>query len=256
MPGEDIDEAGQAGREGAAHGGPDAGASGTGASGTGGTDQGGLGVEDSLALIAAQRASVGQRLEPNPVLLYGLWSVTYLLGFGGLHLVRADVAGVPLPVAGGLFALLIVLALVLTGVHTRRVTSGLRGVTAETEGMVGKTYLLGFASVIAVAEALRWQGASEEVLALAWPGLSLLVVGVMYMLTAAMWRFRVQFYLGAWVLLTDAVAVLLGDRVAYLVLALAGGGGFLAGAVVCAILRDRNPARVRMRLPGSGGGRR
>jgi len=52
-----------------------------------------------------------------------------------------------------------------------------------------------------------------------------------------LWRDRVQYGLGIWILAVDAVSVFAGVPGNYLLLSLAGGGGFLAAAASFAARR-------------------
>lgn len=166
-------------------------------------DGGDLSPAESLALIEQQRGRVERTLEPNVVLIYAVWGASWALGFAGLYLGYRDV--VPLVAAGVLFFLLLVSAMVVTGVHIARATRGVRS-------------------------------------ALLGPALSLLVVGLLYLGGGAVWRDRMQYGLGVWILAIDAVSVFAGVPGNYLLLSLAGGGGFLAAAAWFAVRRRAVPA--------------
>ena len=64
-----------------------------------------------------------------------------------------------------------------------------------------------------------------------WTTLPPLLVGVLYMMGAAVWQDRAGFGLGAWILAITCLAALAGLPGVYLVMSLAGGGGFLAAAM-------------------------
>jgi hypothetical protein len=75
-------------------------------------------------------------------------------------------------------------------------------------------------------------GASPEVISLAANAIAALVVGLLYIAGGLLWCTTSMYVLGAWMVLTGAAAALTGLPDSYLVMALAGGGGMLAGAVV------------------------
>jgi len=89
-------------------------------------------------------------------------------------------------------------------------------------------------------------GASTEVMALASNAFACIVVGLLYLGGAVAFDSRGLFVLGVWILVTAAAATFAGLPFTYLVMALAGGGGFLVMAGVEHVLR------VRRRRPGPG----
>lgn len=204
------------------------------------TDGGDLSPAESLALIEQEQGRVERTLGPNVVLIYAVWGAAWALGFAGLYLGYRDV--VPLLAAGLLFFVLLVSAMVVTGVHIARATRGVRGISSEVGAMVGWNWLLGFACVGAILGGLDRVGTTEEQSALLGPALSLLVVGLLYLGSGAVWRDRVQYGLGIWILAIDAVSVFAGVPGNYLLLSLAGGGGFLAAAAWFAVRRRAVPA--------------
>ena len=198
-------------------------------------DGGGLSPAESLALIEQQQGRVERTLGPNIILLYGTWGAAWFLGFAMLYL--AYRGGMPLVVGGLVFAGLQLAAIVVTGVHIARATRGVRGVSSEVGAMYGWGWLLGFGCVGAIITGLVRVGITEEQSALLNPALSLLVVGLLYLGGGALWRDRVQYGLGVWILATDAVSVFAGVPGNYLVLSIAGGGGFLVAAAWFAVRR-------------------
>ena len=198
-------------------------------------DGGGLSPAESLALIEQQQGRVARTLGPSAVLLYGTWGAAWFLGFAVLYL--AYRGALPLVVGGLVFAGLLLAAIVVTGVHIARTTRGVRGVSSEVGAMYGWGWLLGFVCVGAIITGLVRVGITEEQSALLNPALSLLVVGLLYLGGGALWRDRVQYGLGVWILATDAVSVFAGVPGNYLVLSIAGGGGFLLAAAWFAVRR-------------------
>ncbi len=198
-------------------------------------DDGSLTAEQSLALIESQRARVEAETDVDPVLLYGVWGAAWLVGFGlwALTALQADggrVLDLPDPLVGGVFAVLIVSAAAVTTWHGVRAGRGLRGEGQMRGAMYGWSWFLAFVGLFAVMSAIGRQGASDELMSLLSPLLACLLVGVMQMMGGAVWKDRALFAIGVWVLLCTAVAGLLGLPNFYVVMSLAGGGGFLLGA--------------------------
>jgi hypothetical protein len=74
-------------------------------------------------------------------------------------------------------------------------------------------------------------GASEAVIGLFGSAGPVLVVSVMYLAGGALWHDRTMFVVGAWLALTVGVAVMFGAVTFDLIMAIAGGGGFLGAAL-------------------------
>lgn len=210
---------------------------------TEGTTQ--LSAAESLAVIEDQRVRVGRELDVNPVVLYATWGVAWTLGFTAFALTAAEVVRAPWWAGGTVFFALLIGAMVITAVHITRATRGIRGVSAEVGAMYGWSWALGFGALAAINSGLINMGLTDQQIAVLWPATSLLIVGVLYLAGGALWRDRFQFGLGVWVLVTDAVSVFAGVPANYVVLAVAGGGGFLVAAAWFAVRRNRSAGRSR-----------
>lgn len=194
-----------------------------------------------LALVEAERASTSAAIEPDPRLLYGAWGLAWLLGFATLYVSRADSGPVdvaPVP-AGIAFFVLLASAMATTGVHMARRFAGVRGVSSRVGAMYGWAWLIGFASYAAIMGGAARAGVEDPVMGLLWSAGSGLVVGLLYLAGGALWQDRVQYGLGAWILLISGAGALAGTPGIYLVMSLAGGGGFLLAAAFFAIRRSR-----------------
>ncbi|MGJ7439616.1 hypothetical protein [Aquipuribacter sp. MA13-6] len=190
---------------------------------------------EQLRLVAEQQARTHRALAPDERVLLGAWGTAWLVGFGVMWLaspLREGGALVPLPglFVGLLFFVLLLGAAIVTGVYSVRAYRGVAGPSARTGAMYGWGWFLGFGLVTCVALTAERLGAPPDVTALLWPALSGLVVGLMYVAGAAVWDDPLQFAIGAWILVTTGVGCLLGLLPLYLVMGLAGGGGFLAAA--------------------------
>lgn len=192
-----------------------------------------------MALIEDQRAQVGRELDVNPVVLYTAWGLAWTLGFTAFALTAGEVVAAPRWAAGIVFFALQITAMVITTVHVTQAARGIRGVSAEVGAMYGWSWALGFGALAFINTGLVRLGLTDEQTAVLWPASSLLIVGVLYLAGGALWRDRFQFGLGVWVLVTDAVSVFAGTPANYVVLAIAGGGGFLVAAAWFALRRSR-----------------
>jgi hypothetical protein len=172
-----------------------------------------------LELLQAQQRRVEQRqLAPVPWLL-AVWGVAWLVGF--LLLWSALPGGnpwfrVPGAVAGVIFAVLIAAAIACSAVY---------GISWSVSG----------AAFALVGVGLVRNGMSTELASIYFPSAFSLMVGVLYLAGAALWRNVGQLVLGIVLLVVASIAPFFGHPTNNLVMALAGGGAFLVGAVATAV---------------------
>lgn len=196
---------------------------------------------DMLALLEEEKARTQQALGPDPRVVFGAWGMAWLLSFLTLWAAASDESpvDVAMPVAAVFSTICLVTAMVLTIVHIGRRTVGLRGVSSTTGALYGWAWFLGFAALTAIMQGGIRAGMPEETMALLWPSLAGLVVGLLYMAGGALWQDRLQFGLGAWILISSAAAAFAGYPSVYLVMAFGGGGGFLLAAAFFALRKVR-----------------
>ncbi len=189
------------------------------------------------SIIDDQRGKVSEQLDLDARILFGAWGTAWLVGFGLQWLAaRGDVDSV---VAGATFGGLMVLAGVVTAVHSARRSAGVRGPSARQGAMYGWSWSLSFAGIVGLSVGLSRLGADSEVVGIVMTVASALLVAALYMTGGAMWGDVTFFALGAWIAVVTAVAAVIAGEATPLVMALAGGGGMLAAAGRDAVLRRR-----------------
>lgn len=186
----------------------------------------------SLAIVADQRRAVRRALAPDNRLLFGAWGVAWLVGHLLLWVSRATPAGPPAPWAFFAFALLIVGAVVVTIVHSATRGRGVTGPSTTAGAMYGWAWTIGFVGLTLIMTGLQRAGLDGELLSLAWFAMPSLLVGMLYLAAGAMWLARELYVLGIWILVVGGAATFAGFPGAFLVLAFAGGGGFLVMALI------------------------
>ncbi|WP_337062464.1 hypothetical protein [Kineococcus sp. G2] len=194
-----------------------------------------------LALIEDQQRLVRRAVGVDARLLYGVWGLTWLAGFGLAAATggREPLLSVPDALPGAVLAVLLTGAGLTTLLHSVRVGRGLSGPGARTAVLYGWSWVLGFLALTAVNTAVVTTATGPAVADLLWPASSGLFVGVMYLFGGTLWREPAQFGLGAWLLLTTAGGALLGPPALLWVMSLGGGGAFLAVAARYALRRGR-----------------
>lgn len=211
----------------------------------------GLDPAETLRLIRQQQEAARDATEPDGRLLFGAWGLAWLIGYLAMWL-SADAAGRPAGWAGWVLTGCIVGAVGFTIVHSVTRTAGLRGASARVGAMYGWTWFLAFTVFGVMLGAMGDAGASYEVMAIASNGFACLIVGLMYIAGGLLFEEVRMYAVGAWMLVTAGLAAFAGLPSVYLVMAVAGGGGFLAMAVVEHVLRNRRRSPGPLRTEGGG----
>lgn len=214
----------------------------------------GLDPAETLRMIREQQERARDATEPDGRLLFAAWGLAWLIGYLAMWS-TAHATGTPAGWAGWLFAGCIFGAMAFTIVHSVTRTAGTRGASARVGALYGWTWFLAFTAYGVVIGAMGDAGASFEVMSAAANGFASVIVGLMYIAGGMLFCENRMSVVGVWMLVTAALAALAGMPNTYLVMAVAGGGGFLAMVVV------EQGYRSRRRSPGSpteraeGGGR-
>ncbi|WP_127819596.1 hypothetical protein [Microbacterium sp. CPCC 204701] len=215
------------------------------------TDDEPLDPAGMLALVEDQRRSVvGQIASFVPAILTA-WGIVWLIGFGTLWLIDglAPAFALPVPLAVSIFIVLLAAAILVSAVLGARSGRGRRGNRGEAfSGIVyGATWAVGSLAIVGFAQGLLYNGMPAGLFSVFYPVAYALFAGIMYVLSAALWRAVPMLVLGLWTLAVAVAAPFFGAPTHYLVLALGCGLGFLALAVASSI----HLARLRARATGN-----
>jgi hypothetical protein len=195
-----------------------------------------LDARQAADLLQRSADQARERLMVNQPQIYAAWGLAWLIGCGAMWL---SVLGQhPFRGAAGWASAIldtgIVLAIVATAITVGRATRGIGGISARQGMMYGLSWPAGFVSLFTIIGAAAHFGASPKVLGVLGAAGPLLLVGLIYLLAAAMWLDRVMFWIGVWDLLVAAIGAWTGPVVVLFLNAVAGGGGFLAAAALLA----------------------
>ncbi|MET0736591.1 MAG: hypothetical protein ABWY55_13230 [Microbacterium sp.] len=189
-----------------------------------------------LEIVRAQQDRVNRRMAANvpPILL--AWGIAWFVGFGLLWFIDGakPAVSIPLPVAVVIFIVLMAGALIATAILGIRSGRGIRSTpdSAFTGSVYGMTWTIGFVAIAVFGTALIRNGMPPELANIYYPTASTLFVGIMYILAGGIWRSRAALAMGGWIVLVALVAPFFGYPANYLIFSLAGGGVFLASALV------------------------
>ena len=195
------------------------------------------GPEEALAVVDAQRSTYLKRHEIKAAPLLTAWGLAWLVGYAALALYREpdyDLPRVPYLFFCGCLAA----ALLFTFAYIIPKARGVRGRSSREGTYCGLAWTLGMSlgavilSRLNVPLAAVNTGQANEVASVVSNAVPCLVVGVIFLMSAALWNEVVMGVLGGWILLITLVVTIAGMPWAWWIMSVAGGGGMLVAAVV------------------------
>ena len=195
------------------------------------------GPEEALAVVDAQRSTYLKRHEIKAAPLLTAWGLAWLVGYAALALYREpdyDLPRVPYLFFCGCLAA----ALLFTFAYIIPKARGVRGRSSREGTYCGLAWTLGMSlgavilSRLNVILAAVNTGQANEVASVVSNAVPCLVVGVIFLMSAALWDETVMGVLGGWILLVTLVVTIAGMPWAWWIMSVAGGGGMLVAAVV------------------------
>jgi hypothetical protein len=198
------------------------------------TDDDQLDVHEAAAILADARDRALRELRASYPLLFAVWGLFFLIGYGVLWLsVRGQhpYSG-PTPAALLVLTLLLAAAAVTTVIIAGRAYTGIGGASAAQRRVHGLAVALGLAGVFTLEGGLAHAHASDSVLGVYGAVAPLLVAGVVYAASPAVWQDWATRVLGAWVVLVAAGSAYAGPVGVWGVAGLGAAAGFWAMAAV------------------------
>ena len=205
------------------------------------------GPEEALAVVDAQRSTYLKRHEIKAAPLLTAWGLAWLVGYAALALYREpdyDLPRVPYLFFCGCLAA----ALLFTFAYIIPKARGVRGRSSREGTYCGLAWTLGMSlgavilSRLNVLLAAVNTGQANEVASVVSNAVPCLVVGVIFLMSAALWNEAVMGVLGGWILLVTLVVTIVGMPWAWWIMSVAGGGGMLVAAVVASATRSKRGA--------------
>ncbi|MDQ1552908.1 MAG: hypothetical protein QOD50_2330 [Actinomycetota bacterium] len=193
----------------------------------------------ALAVLNNQQRIVSGRLGSNVWIITGTWGVAWLLGFLVIWAMDSHFSGFALQTWLGwtIFAALFAAAIVVSAVLGIRSGRGIRSNSANsfTGTVYGVTWAVAMLSISVFGAGLLSHGMTAGLADLFYPSAYTLLVGILYLAAAAIWRIVQMIVAGAFLVLLAVVAPFLGHPTNYLVFGIAGGAMFLTLAIVGAV---------------------
>jgi hypothetical protein len=197
-----------------------------------------LDVHEAAAILADARDRALRELRASYPLLFGVWGLFFLIGYGVLWLsVRGQhpYTG-PTSVALLVLTLLLAAAGVTTVISVGRAVTGIGGTTAAVRRVHGLAQLLALAGVFTLEGGLAHAHASDSLLGVYGAVAPLLVTGVVYAASPAIWQDWSTRALGAWLVLVAAGSAYAGPVGVW---GVAGLGAAVGLWVMAAVARRR-----------------
>ena len=195
------------------------------------------GPEEALAVVDAQRSTYLKRHEIKAAPLLTAWGLAWLVGYAALALYREpdyDLPRVPYLFFCGCLAA----ALLFTFAYIIPKARGVRGRSSREGTYYGLAWTLGMSLGAVILSRLNVllvavnTSQANEVASVVSNAVPCLVVGVIFLMSAALWDETVMGVLGGWILLVTLVVTIAGMPRAWWIMSVAGGGGMLVAAVV------------------------
>jgi hypothetical protein len=193
----------------------------------------------ALAVLADQQRIIANRFGSSIRIITGAWGVAWLCGFLSIWLMDAGVKSIVLPTWLGwtIFAVLFAAAIVVSAVLGIRSGRGIRSNSANafTGAVYGISWVVSILGINAFGAALLTHGMTAQLADLFYPSAYTLVVGIMYLAAAAIWRVGQMVVAGAVLIVLGAGAGFFGHPTNYLVFAIVGGALFFGLAFASAV---------------------
>ncbi|WP_086844582.1 hypothetical protein [Amycolatopsis kentuckyensis] len=193
-----------------------------------------MSAEESLNLIARQNRRTRRELGGGPARMLAAWALAWIVGWGFTYVTVQPGVAIPGWVAGGIVVPLLFLgAMAYTAYVNIRAGRGIRGPTRTVGAMYGYGWSLSSIGLTVIdIRITQFHALSSDQVSLLWSGTWLLLTGVMYLAGGMVWQDKLMYGLGAWMIVSAALSVLVGYPHNFLVLTVCGGGGFLLAAIV------------------------
>ena len=197
-----------------------------------------MSVQEAAAVVQDARARARKELVISTPLVYLAWGLVWLVGYGAMWLsVRGQhpytgPSGVSMAAVFVLAGFAVAAVLVIAN----KAAAGIGGRSVRHRRIIGATWAIGYLSLLIVAPAISSSVSTRTLAFISFAG-PVLLVGLVYILAAALGRNRQAFVLGAWLVIVGIGCAWLAPATILAACAVAGGGAFLLTAVIETRLR-------------------
>ena len=205
-----------------------------------------LDLRAALDVVEDAERAARRSLAGNTGLVYLLWGLTWVVGYGALLSSKEGwlplAHGTALVILGVSLAVTTISTVVLFGLSAR----GIRGTSAFQGGMYGVAWALGFTVMGALSGIISAAISDFWLRGMLINSIAVLIVGLLYITGGTTFNDRRQSFLGIWLLVVTLAGLITGPDAFLGVFLFLGATGFLAAALT-EFLRTR-----RRRTAGTG----
>lgn len=199
-------------------------------------DDAGMDAQQATAIVRQARERARRELAVRRPVLFAIWGVVVLAGYGAIWLSVREQHPFHGPTVPAIVtaAALFLAAMVFTAWATDRATRGVGGPSLLQRGIFVLALAAGWSTLGNITRAAAHAGASRPLIALIAAAAPLLVVGLVFVASCAIYGTldRPRLALGLWLLAVAAGGAWGAPVTNLAVYALAGGGGILLMAVI------------------------
>lgn len=200
----------------------------------------------ALAIVQNAERSTRRQLNGNTPLVYLLWGLAWLAGYGALEGSRRGWLPLEPPSALVVLGAVLLVATAATVALSVRGSLGIRGHSAFQGGMHGASWVLGFL-IMGILSMIIGRAVDDFWLrGMLINSIAVLIVGLLYIAGGTTFNDRRQCWLGVWLLVVTAAALISGPDHFLTVYLYLGSGGMLAGSLAEYLAtRSRTPGVSR-----------
>ena len=197
-----------------------------------------MSVQEAAAVVQDARARARKELVISTPLVYMAWGLVWLVGYGAMWLSVRGQHPYTGPSGASMAAVFVLACFAVAAVLViaNKAAAGIDGRSVRHRRIIGATWAIGYLSLLIVAPAISSSVSTRTLAFISFAG-PVLLVGLVYILAAALGRNRQASVLGAWLVIVGISCAWLAPATILAACAVAGGGAFLLTAVIETRLR-------------------
>ena len=191
-----------------------------------------LDLHRALEVVQDAERSARRNLTGNTALVYFLWGLTWVIGYGSLWGSQKGWLPLEREPALGILGVALAVATVSTVVIFTRGSRGVRGQSAFQGGMYGAAWALGFTVMGALSAVIGRTIDDFWLRGMLINSIAVLIVGLLYITGGTTFNDKHQAILGVWLLLVTVAGLISGPDHFLTVFLFLGSTGMLLAALV------------------------
>ena len=192
-----------------------------------------MSVQEAAAVVRDAHARARRERVICAPLVYAAWGLVWLLGYGGMWLSVRGQHPYSGPSGVSIAAVFVLAGIAITTVLAiaSKAVAGIDGQSVRHRRVLVMTWAVGYLALLIVGPAISSSVSTRTLAFISFAG-PVLLAGLVYILAAALGRYRPAFALGAWLVIIGTSCAWLAPATILATCALAGGGAFLLMAAI------------------------